>query len=407
MKTGILTFHCVDNYGAMLQAYGLKTFLKTVEPDTEIVPYAPFFMRGRDWLIPWYPGISLIKMIGLTVRNLLTLTPDYFVQKKRMKTFRTRYLTQSLRQVRTLKGLKNLTYEAYVLGSDQIWNPAITFGLRKAYFGAFSNRYKKLVIVYAASLGGSSLDESYDQEMCSLLSYADRISVREKAAVPYVRRLAKKEVLAVVDPVFLLDVDEWKKIEVLPKKRNYILVYKTEKNEKLIDGFIYRFYKDSDIKSLFYILSEMFKKGMKLEDLFYEKRNSDVTKIIQGVYDYISGSKYKINSSGFSFMISNPLKGGANKRMNMFLRWMTRGGVVDFDVFDFIDKKDLIIPLDVHSGNVSRKLGLLKRNQNDIKAAVELTSKLKEFNPNDPSGYDFSLFGAGVNGDKTIQVCQI
>ena len=235
MKTGILTFHCADNYGAMLQAYGLKTFLKTVEPDTEIVPYAPFFMRGRDWLIPWYPGISLIKMIGLTVRNLLTLTPDYFVQKKRMKTFRTRYLTQSLRQVRTLKGLKNLTYEAYVLGSDQIWNPAITFGLRKAYFGAFSNRYKKLVIVYAASLGGSSLDESYDQEMCSLLSYADRISVREKAAVPYVRRLAKKEVLAVVDPVFLLDVDEWKKIEVLPKKRNYILVYKTEKNEKLME----------------------------------------------------------------------------------------------------------------------------------------------------------------------------
>ena len=233
MKTGILTFHCADNYGAMLQAYGLKTFLKTVEPDTEIVPYAPFFMRGRDWLIPWYPGISLIKMIGLTVRNLLTLTPDHFVQKKRMKTFRTRYLTQSLRQVRTLKGLKNLTYEAYVLGSDQIWNPAITFGLRKAYFGAFSNRYKKLVIVYAASLGGSSLDESYDQEMCSLLSYADRISVREKAAVPYVRRLAKKEVLAVVDPVFLLDVDEWKKIEVLPKKRNYILVHKTEKTKNL------------------------------------------------------------------------------------------------------------------------------------------------------------------------------
>ncbi len=197
------------------------------------------------------------------------------------------------------------------------------------------------------------------------------------------------------------------KLLLIMRHNPYEFILNFEKNEKLIDGFIYRFYKDSDIKSLFYILSEMFKKGMKLEDLFYENRNSDVTKIIQGVYDYISGSKYKINSSGFSFMISNPIKGGANKRMNMFLRWMTRGGVVDFDVFDFIDKKDLIIPLDVHSGNVSRKLGLLKRNQNDIKAAVELTNKLKEFNPNDPSGYDFSLFGAGVNGDKTIQVCQI
>ena len=235
MKTGILTFHCSDNFGAMLQAYGLKTFLKTIEPDTEIVPYAPFFMTGRHWLIPWYSGKSLIKMAGSAVRNFLTLTPDYFTQKKRMKTFRTRYLTPSPRPVRTLKGLENLTYEVYVLGSDQIWNPDITFGLRKAYFGAFSNSYKKLVIAYAASLGGSSLDNSYDQEMRLLLSYVDRISVREKAAVPYVSRMAGKEASAVVDPVFLPDVEEWKKIEAPPKKRNYILVYKTEKSEKLMD----------------------------------------------------------------------------------------------------------------------------------------------------------------------------
>lgn len=235
MRTGILTFHCADNYGAMLQAYGLKNFLKTIEPDTEIVPYAPFFMTGRHWLIPWYPGKSLIKMAGSAVRNFLTLTPDYFTQKKRMKTFRTRYLTPSPRPVRTLKGLENLTYEVYVLGSDQIWNPDITFGLRKAYFGAFSNRYKKHVIAYAASLGGNSLDDSYDQEMRLLLSYVDRISVREKAAVPYVSRMAEKEVSAVVDPVFLLDVEEWKKIETLPKKRNYVLVYKTEKSEKLME----------------------------------------------------------------------------------------------------------------------------------------------------------------------------
>lgn len=230
-----MTFHCADNYGAMLQAYGLKTSLKTIEPDTEIVPYAPLFMTGRHWLIPWYPGMSLIKMAGSAVRSFFTLTPDYFIQKKRMKTFRTRYLIPSSRTVRTLNGLKHLTYEAYVLGSDQIWNPAITFGLRKAYFGAFSNRYKKYVIAYAASLGGSRLDNSYDQEIQSLLSYVDRISVREKAAVPYVSCMAGKKVSAVVDPVFLLNVEEWKEIETPPKKRNYILIYKTEQNEKLMD----------------------------------------------------------------------------------------------------------------------------------------------------------------------------
>lgn len=235
MRTGILTFHCSDNFGAMLQAYGLKTFLKTIEPNTEIVPYEPFFMKGRHWLIPWYPGISPKAMLRSGVCRLRTISFDYILQKKRMKAFRTRYLTQSLRPVRTLNGLKHLTYEAYVLGSDQIWNPAITFGLRKAYFGAFSNRYKKHVIAYAASLGGSSLDDIYDQEMHSLLSCVDRISVREKAAVPYVSRIAGKKVSAVVDPVFLLDVEEWKKIETLPKKRNHVLVYKTEKSEKLME----------------------------------------------------------------------------------------------------------------------------------------------------------------------------
>ena len=235
MRTGILTFHCADNYGAMLQAYGLKKFLKTIEPDTEIVPYEPFFMRGRHWIIPWYPGMPMIRMIRLALHNFLAISPDYFTQKKRMKIFRARYLTQNLRPVRTLKGLKKLTYEVYVLGSDQIWNPAITFGFRRAYFGAFSNRYKKLVIAYAASLGRGRLDNSYDQEMRSLLSYVDRISVREKAAVPYVSRMAGKEVSAVVDPVFLLDVEDWKKIEAPLKKRNYILIYTTEKNEKLME----------------------------------------------------------------------------------------------------------------------------------------------------------------------------
>ena len=92
MRTGILTFHCSDNFGAMLQAYGLKTFLKTIEPDTEIVPYEPFFMKGRHWLIPWYPGISPKAMLRSGVCRLRTISFDYILQKKRMKAFRTRYL---------------------------------------------------------------------------------------------------------------------------------------------------------------------------------------------------------------------------------------------------------------------------------------------------------------------------
>lgn len=180
---------------------------------------------------------------------------------------------------------------------------------------------------------------------------------------------------------------------------NFILNF--EKYENKLDGFIYRFYKDSDIKTLFFILHKLYKNGIKLGDLFYENKNSDVTKMLQGVYDCLHNLNYNVNTQGFSFMLSNPKKGGANKRMNMFLRWMVRGGVVDFGIYDFIDKKNLIIPLDVHAGNIARKLGLLKRKQNDIKSAWDLTQKLKEFNENDPAGYDFALFGAGVNKEHS------
>lgn len=96
--------------------------------------------------------------------------------------------------------------------------------------------------------------------------------------------------------------------------------------------------------------------------------------------------------------ISNPDSNSAAKRINMFLRWMVRkdNRKVDFGIWNEIKKSELICPLDVHTGNVARKLGLLIRNQNDWKAVNELTNKLKEFDENDPVKYDYALFGLGI-----------
>lgn len=96
--------------------------------------------------------------------------------------------------------------------------------------------------------------------------------------------------------------------------------------------------------------------------------------------------------------VSDPVKNSASKRINMYLRWMVRNDNrgVDFGIWKNILTKDLMCPLDVHSGNVARKLGLLSRSQNDWKATEELTSQLKKFDGNDPVKYDFSLFGLGV-----------
>ncbi|MGB7394699.1 MAG: TIGR02757 family protein, partial [Pricia sp.] len=96
--------------------------------------------------------------------------------------------------------------------------------------------------------------------------------------------------------------------------------------------------------------------------------------------------------------VSDPLKGSAAKRINMFLRWMVRpeDKGVDFGLWKSIGTERLSCPLDVHSGNVARKLKLLRRKQNDAKALAELDKNLRKLDPIDPVKYDFALFGLGV-----------
>ena len=92
------------------------------------------------------------------------------------------------------------------------------------------------------------------------------------------------------------------------------------------------------------------------------------------------------------------MNNSAAKRINMFLRWMCRqdNKGVDFGIWKSIPPSALSCPLDVHSGNVARKLELLTRKQNDAKALAELDFKLRKLDPNDPVKYDFALFGLGV-----------
>lgn len=96
--------------------------------------------------------------------------------------------------------------------------------------------------------------------------------------------------------------------------------------------------------------------------------------------------------------ISDPVNGSAAKRINMFLRWMVRDSStgVDFGLWNTIQPSQLSCPLDVHSGNVARKLGLLTRKQNDAKAVCELDANLRLLDPTDPVKYDFALFGLGI-----------
>ena len=96
--------------------------------------------------------------------------------------------------------------------------------------------------------------------------------------------------------------------------------------------------------------------------------------------------------------LADPLKGSAAKRINMYLRWMVRPNTsgVDFGLWKSMHPRNLTCPLDVHSGTVARKLGILNRKQNDAKAVLELDKQLRIMDSEDPVKYDFALFGLGA-----------
>lgn len=96
--------------------------------------------------------------------------------------------------------------------------------------------------------------------------------------------------------------------------------------------------------------------------------------------------------------VSSPAQKSGCKRLNMFLRWMVRkdNKGVDFGIWNSLDPADLICPMDVHVDRVARKLGLTTRTQVNWQTAVELTGRLREFDPADPVKYDFALFGLGI-----------
>jgi len=179
-----------------------------------------------------------------------------------------------------------------------------------------------------------------------------------------------------------------------------------ERIDKELDSFYYRFQNSEDIKIVFKTFKKM-KESFSLNELFlsgYKTNNSTLEGLDAVITKIHEVANYK--SQGFTFLVSSPLKrdkegkikeiGNAPyKRWNMFLRWMVRSDELDMGLWSGIDTKDLILPLDTHTFKVSQKLGLLTRKTYDLKSALLITEKLKEFDIKDPIKYDFALYRIG------------
>jgi uncharacterized protein (TIGR02757 family) len=172
-----------------------------------------------------------------------------------------------------------------------------------------------------------------------------------------------------------------------------------EEIQRSLQNHYYRFQKSEDIIAIFIALKRL-NTHSSLEATFksgYEKEKS----VIAGINAIIESlqSLHPYSSRGYNFLIgkvTTKTKGaGALKRWMMYLRWMVRDDNIDMGLWDGVNKSDLIMPLDTHTFNLGKKLGLLQRKSYDLQAAIELTQTLKTFDKNDPLKYDFALYRLG------------
>jgi len=226
MKIGTLTFHAAHNYGAMLQAYALVTFLRNYGHQAEVINFLPYIHNNYERFPYMY---MMYRSRGdHPVYALLRSIKHYKRYKKKtplwhsFETFLIDYIPKSKRIFYT-KDIKGLKYDAIVCGSDQIWNPALTDGYKDCFFGkGMPESIKK--ISYAGSNGNGMVSCEDETIFLNLISNFDAISVREAGLQHYLITHGI-EAKTVLDPVFLLKKEDWFNIAIDCEHENYVFTY--------------------------------------------------------------------------------------------------------------------------------------------------------------------------------------
>jgi uncharacterized protein (TIGR02757 family) len=185
-------------------------------------------------------------------------------------------------------------------------------------------------------------------------------------------------------------------MELMEEAPHDFVMTATENELKPLQGFVHRTFNGLDLITFVKGLRHIYSNYGGMEPLFTDYARGEG---LQEAITKVRGHFFEIPHPERSQKhFSNPSKGSAAKRINMFLRWMIRpsDSGVDFGLWTQLQPSQLSCPLDVHSGKVARALGLLSRKQNDARAVAELDKALQKLDPADPVKYDFALFGLGV-----------
>lgn len=199
MKIAILTFHSAYSYGAVLQTFALYTFLKNKYDDVKVIDFRPEYFSIR-----------------FNVSNPKSCIASFlFGLFKRRIAFTRQYSAEELRSIPP-------EADVYVIGSDQVWNPSITKGVKDIYFGDFISD-DKTKVAYAASFGRTEFTKDEISDFKRYIHGFKAISCREESGVNICSRVLGEDVQCVLDPTFL--IENWSEIFKLKSTRKELCLF--------------------------------------------------------------------------------------------------------------------------------------------------------------------------------------
>ena len=207
MRVGILTFHDAQNYGAVLQAYALKKYIKKLGFDVSIVNY---HHKNIPDGFPREPNPERWDKFNLFIKELIDFEEKICTSEE---------------------DLEKLDFDYWICGSDQIWNTEITRGFNKGFFLDFNTKGKK--ISYAVSMGIPKLPEEHESDLKRSLNKIDEISVREESIREYTQNFTDKTVTRTLDPTLLLEPSDYDNLIYENKNGEYVLIYALGPDERL------------------------------------------------------------------------------------------------------------------------------------------------------------------------------
>lgn len=327
MKVGIVTL-IGNNYGGMLQAYALNTVLKNEKCNVEVLNYNNLNRNEKN--------------IKNTIKKIV-----YLKKNKKFDEFRRKYIDMT-NKIYDISEYKN-KYDAYIAGSDQIWNQQIPWEQRKYFFLDFVEGKKK--VAYAASIGRNKIEEKEKKKISYLLEKFDDISIREKTGVSLYQPLTSKKIENVLDPTLLLTRKEWDKIarSTRGKYNDYV--------------FSYTLGASKDVIKKIDELSKVLKK--RIIEISYKKNYKNEEKNVNdaGPSEFVGlmkNSSYVLTNS-FHGMVFAIIYG---KQFLVFTRGNMNSRI--FDLLEILDLRDRVIDLEKDSDIEIEKKMNTKIDYNEV-----------------------------------------